>query len=44
MEFFEGRLRGDEDFLGKNIGIGKIVGLFEALVSEPNRSKLALWR
>ena len=25
----------DDDLLGENVGIGKIVGLFEALVSEP---------
>ena len=24
----------DDDFLGENVGIGKIVGLFEALVAE----------
>jgi hypothetical protein len=32
---FEGRFEIVDDSLGKNVGIGKIVGLFKAFVSEP---------
>jgi hypothetical protein len=32
---FEDSIEVFHDFLGENVGIGKIVGLFEALVSEP---------
>jgi hypothetical protein len=34
-ELFEGGFEIVDDFLGKNVGIGKIVGVFEAFVSEP---------
>ena len=34
-ELFEGGFEIIDDFLGKNVGIGKIVGIFEAFVSEP---------
>jgi hypothetical protein len=33
-EFFEGGFEVLDDFLGKDIGIGKIVGFFEAFVSK----------
>jgi hypothetical protein len=32
---FEGGFEVIDDFLGENVGIGKIVGDFEAFVSEP---------
>ena len=32
---FESRFEVFDDFLGENIGIGEIVGLFQAFVSEP---------
>jgi len=34
-ELFEGGFEVVDDFLGENVGIGEIVGVFEALVSEP---------
>jgi len=39
---FEGGFKVFDNFLGKNIGIGKIVGFFEAFVSAPEMSRLAL--
>jgi hypothetical protein len=32
---FEGGFEVNDDFLGENVGIGKIVGGFEAFVSKP---------
>jgi hypothetical protein len=32
---FEGGFEVIDDFLGENVGIGKIVGVFEALVYKP---------
>jgi len=32
---FEGGLEVSDDFPGENVGIGKIVGVFEAFVSKP---------
>jgi hypothetical protein len=32
---FEGRLEIFDDFLGENIGLGEVVGLLEAFVTEP---------
>jgi len=32
---FECGFKGFDDFLGQNVRIGKIVGFFKALVSEP---------
>ncbi len=32
---FEGRFEILDVFLGENVGVGKIVGVFEAFVSEP---------
>jgi hypothetical protein len=32
---FEGGFEIFDDFLGENVGIWKIVGFFEALISEP---------
>jgi len=34
-ELFEGGFEVLDDFLGENVGIGKIVGVFEAFVSQP---------
>jgi hypothetical protein len=34
----------DDDLPGQNIGIGEIVGFFEAFVAEPKMSTLALSR
>ncbi len=34
-ELFEGGFEIVDDFQGKNVGIGKIVGFYEAFVSEP---------
>ena len=34
-KLFEGGFEIFNDFLGQNVGIGEVVGLFEALVSEP---------
>jgi len=43
-ELFEGDVEIFHDFLGENVGIGKIVGFFEAFVPEPELSGLALSR
>jgi hypothetical protein len=32
---FEGGFKVVDDFLGENVGIGEIVGFFQAFVSEP---------
>jgi hypothetical protein len=32
---FEGRFEVFDDFLGEEVGIGEVVGLFETFVSEP---------
>jgi hypothetical protein len=32
---FQGGFEIFHDFLGENVGIGKMVGLFEAFISEP---------
>jgi hypothetical protein len=32
---FEGGFEAIDDFLGENVGIGEIVDVFEALISEP---------
>ena len=34
-ELFEGGFEVVDDFPGENVGIGEIVGVFEAFVSEP---------
>jgi len=34
-ELFQGGFEVIDDFLGENVGIGKIVGVFEGFVSEP---------
>jgi len=41
---FEGGFEIFDDFLSEKIGLGEVVGFFEALVSEPKKSRLALWR
>ena len=47
-ESFEGGFKVVDDLLSENVGIGKIVGLFEAFISEPedveafSRSKTSL--
>jgi hypothetical protein len=35
---FEGRFEVFDDFLGENVGIGEVVGVFEALCPEPARA------
>jgi len=32
---FEGGFEVFDDFLGENVGVGQIVGVFEAFISEP---------
>jgi len=41
---FEGGFQVFDDFLGQHIGIGEIVGLFEAFVSEPEDVETGLIR
>ena len=36
-ELFQGGFEVFDDFLGENVGIGKVVGFFEAFVSEPEK-------
>jgi hypothetical protein len=39
---FESRFEVFDDFLGENIGIGEIVGLFQAFVAEPKDAETCL--
>ena len=41
-ELFPGRFEVFDDLLGKNAGIGEIVGLFQALVPEPENFEAVL--
>jgi len=34
-ELFKGGFEVDNDFLGEDVGIGEVVGFFEAFVSDP---------
>ena len=43
-ELFEGGFDVIVNFLGENVGIGKVGGLFEAFVSERKMSKMTLLR
>ena len=43
-ELFEGGFDVIVNFLGENVGIGKVSGLFEAFVSERKMSKMTLLR
>jgi hypothetical protein len=38
-ELLEGGFEVVDDFLGENVGIGKIVGVFEAFVSKPENAE-----
>jgi len=41
-ELFEGGFEVFDDFLGENVGIGKIVGVFKAFVPEPEDGQARL--
>jgi hypothetical protein len=43
---FEGGFEVIDDFLGENVGIGEIVGVFEAFVAEPENveARKSGWR
>ena len=41
-ELLQGRLQVVGDFLGQYVGIGKIIGIFEALVLEPENVEVRL--
>ena len=43
-ELFEGSFKIFDDFLGEHVGIGKVIGLFEAFVSEPEDVEARLSR
>jgi len=43
-ELFEGSFKIFDDFLGEHVGIGRVIGLFEAFVSEPEDVEARLSR